>query len=106
MFNTFIQIVNIFLSNQYNEIPKWKQTAQSKVNSLENIKYKPNGAGYRVRYYYLNQIDITNLHINIYLQIYNEKVKWNSDSRIKSIMYAESMEQQRQQRQQHRFHVN
>ena len=44
---------------------------ESKVKSMENIKWKPSGyksAGYK---------------------IYNEKVRWNSESRIKSIIYAE-----------------
>ena len=52
---------------------------ESKVKSMENIKWKPSGyksSGYK---------------------IYNEKVRWNSESRIKSIIYAEGFETSRQQ---------
>ena len=45
---------------------------------MENIHWKP--SNYRTAGY----------------KIYNEKVRWNSESRIKSIIYAEGFETSRQ----------
>ena len=46
-------------------MPKFRETAQSKVKSFENFMYRAPEST---------------------LKIYNQKVRWNSDSRVKTII--------------------
>lgn len=60
---------------QFHDLPRWNEIVDSKVKSFENFNYKSeiqDGASQE-------------------LKIYDEKktMKWNSESRIKSIIYAD-----------------
>lgn len=62
----FLSYVFVF---KINDLPKWNELVEAKVRSFENFNYKPADSSFR---------------------IYNEKLNWRTESRIKPIIYEEN----------------
>ncbi|CAF0743400.1 unnamed protein product [Brachionus calyciflorus] len=52
----------------FHELPKWKDLVDSKVKSFENFHYRPSESR---------------------LKIYDEKIRWNSESRLKPLLISQ-----------------
>jgi hypothetical protein len=63
-------ILNYAFKLKINDLPKWNELVEAKVRSFENFNYKPADSSFR---------------------IYNEKLNWRTESRIKPIIYEESV---------------